>query len=103
MFATNLLFISSSSSCLSLFHLVISLLIYNFVFFRASICFPFRRYVQLRQTMADFLTDKKQRRRDSIYRPYVGDYLKLNEAGANGAERCAKQQHNQPSSLKAKI
>ena len=34
--------------------------------------------------MADFLTDKKQRRRDSIYRPYVGDYLKLNESGTNG-------------------
>ena len=38
-----------------------------------------KKYVQLRRTMADFLTDRKERRRDSIYRPYIGDYLKLNE------------------------
>jgi myosin-1 len=39
-----------------------------------------KKYVKLRQSMGDFLTDKKERRRDSIYRPYVGDYLKLNES-----------------------
>ena len=52
--------------------------------------------------MADFLTDKKQRRRDSIYRPYVGDYLKLNESGTNVVGQIGDAKGTGPNHLAAK-
>ena len=42
-----------------------------------------RKFVELRLSMADFFTDKKDRRRNSLFRPYQGEYLALQTENYN--------------------